>query len=156
MNLKDPSQVAALVARVLLGAWFAYSGGLKIFGTGLDRFTQDIANYQLVHAPWDAVTAYTVPWLELVAGTFLLLGVLRRGAILTVAGLVGMFSVAVGWAWLRGLDISCGCQGGDALIRYWHKAGEFAGYFVLLGGLWWVETRKPGGAIAVPEPEIRH
>lgn len=133
---------AALIARVLLGTWFVYSGGIKIFVTGLERFTQDIANYQLVTAPWDAVAAYTVPWLELIAGICLMLGILRRGAILTLAGLVGVFSVSVGWAWHKGLDISCGCHGGDAPIQYWAKAFEFAGYFILLGWLWWIEMRK--------------
>jgi putative oxidoreductase len=142
MNLSAKSDVAALIARVLLGTWFAYSGGLKIFGTGLDRFTRDIANYRLVAAPLDAVAAYTVPWVELVAGLCLVLGVLRRGAILSVAGLVVVFAICVGWAWSQGLDISCGCHGGDAPIRYWHKAGEFAGYFVVLAWLWWGETRK--------------
>lgn len=136
----DWQVITALIARVLLGTWFLYSGGMKIFGTGLDRFTRDVANYQLVKAPWDAVAAYTVPWLELVAGLCLMLGILRRGAILTVAGLVVVFSVSVGWAWFKGLDISCGCHGGDAPIQYWSKTFEFAGYFILLGWLWRVEA----------------
>ena len=131
---------SALIARVLLGLWFFYSGGLKIFGSGLDRFTRDVANYQLVKPPWDAVLAYSLPWVELISGVGLMLGILRRGAILSVAGLVVMFSVAVGWAWSNGLDISCGCHGGDAPIRYWHKAAEFSGYFILLGWLWWLES----------------
>lgn len=142
MNLSAKSDVAALIARVLLGTWFTYSGGLKIFGTGLDRFTRDIANYRLVAAPLDAVAAYTVPWVELVAGLCLVLGIMRRGAILSVAGLVVVFAISVGWAWSQGLDISCGCHGGDAPIRYWHKAAEFTGYFGVLGWLWWIETRK--------------
>lgn len=132
---------AALIARVSLGAWFVYSGGMKIFGSGLDRFTRDIANYQLVGPPLDAVAAYTVPWLELVAGLCLMLGLLRRGAILTFAGLVVVFAISVGWAWSKGLDISCGCHGGDAPIQYWAKAAEFAGYFILLGWLWRMENR---------------
>lgn len=142
MNLSAKSDVAALIARVLLGTWFTYSGGLKIFGTGLDRFTRDIANYRLVAAPLDAVAAYTVPWVELVAGLCLVLGIMRRGAILSVAGLVVVFAISVGWAWSQGLDISCGCHGGDAPIRYWHKAAEFTCYFGVLGWLWWIETRK--------------
>ena len=120
--------------------WFFYSGGLKIFGSGLDRFTRDVANYQLVKPPWDAVLAYSLPWVELISGVCLMLGILRRGAILSVAGLVVMISVAVGWAWSNGLDISCGCHGGDAPIRDWHKAAEFSGYFILLGWLWWLES----------------
>jgi uncharacterized membrane protein YphA (DoxX/SURF4 family) len=137
---KGKAQVAALVARVSLGVWFVYSGGLKIFASGLDRFTRDVANYQLVKAPWDAVAAYTVPWLELIAGTCLMLGILRRGAILTIAGLVVVFSISIGWAWSKGLDISCGCHGSDAPIQYWNKVTEFAGYFILLGWLWWMES----------------
>lgn len=132
----------SLIASVLLGTWFVYSGGLKIFGTGLDRFTYDVANYKLVYAPWDAVVAYTVPWAELVAGLCLMLGILKRGAILAIAGLVVVFAIAIGWAWNHNLDISCGCHGTDAPIQYWNKAAEFTGYFAVLGWLWWVETRK--------------
>jgi uncharacterized membrane protein YphA (DoxX/SURF4 family) len=128
--------IAALSARVILGTWFVYSGGIKIFGTGLDRFTRDVANYQLVKAPWDAVTAYSVPWLEVIAGLCLMLGYLRRGAIVTVAGLVMVFSISIGWAWWRGLDITCGCHGGDAPIQYWAKSLEFLTYYLVLGGLW--------------------
>ena len=140
--MNGKSSVVALIARVLLGVWFVYSGGVKIFGSGLDRFTRDVANYQLVKPPWDAVAAYSVPWLELIAGVCLMLGILRRGAILTLAGLVTVFSISVGWAWHKGLDISCGCHGGDAPIQYWHKAAEFAGYYIVLGWLWWMEMRN--------------
>lgn len=141
MEPKTKSQVAALIARVMLGAWFLYSGGLKIFGTGLDRFTRDIANYQMVKPPLDAIAAYSVPWLEVIAGLCLLLGILRRGAILTIAGLVVVFSISIGWAWFHKLDITCGCHGGDAPIQYWAKVAEFLGYFILLGWLWWMESR---------------
>jgi uncharacterized membrane protein YphA (DoxX/SURF4 family) len=157
MKLSSKSEVAALTARVLLGSWFLYSGGLKIFVSGLDRFTRDIANYQLVSAPLDAVAAYTVPWVEVVAGLCLMLGFLRRGAILGIAGLVVVFSVSVGWAWSQGLDISCGCHGGDAPIRYWNKVAEFIGYFAVLGGLWWVELRRArpqsAAALAAVDPQ---
>ena len=126
----------AIIARIALGGWFSYSGGIKVFGTGLDRFTRDIANYQLVAPPLDAIAAYTVPWFEIVAGLCLMVGILRRGAILTLAGLVAVFAVCIGWAWAHQLDISCGCHGGDAPIQYCSKAAEFAGYWLLLAGLW--------------------
>ena len=64
-----PKEVVALVLRVMLGCWFAYSGGLKIFGTGLDRFLADVANYRMVGPPLDAWVAYGVPWAELIAST---------------------------------------------------------------------------------------
>ncbi len=129
-------QTAALIARVLLGVWFVYSGGFKIFASGLDRFTTDIANYQMVKPPFDAFAAYSVPWLELVAGICLMLGILVRGAVLTLAGLVVIFAISIGWAWAHNLDITCGCHGGEAPIRYWNKVAEFAGYFILLAWFW--------------------
>ena len=136
------SDVAALIARVVLGCWFVYSGGLKIFGTGLDRFTRDVANYRIVGPPLDVIAAFSVPWLEMIAGVCLMLGILRRGAILTIASLVAVFSVSIGWAWFHKLDISCGCHGTDAPIQYWNKVAEFIGYFVLLSWLWWMERRE--------------
>ena len=123
---------------------------MKIFGTGLDRFMQDVANYQLAKAPLDAIAAYSVPWLELVAGVCLMLGILRKGAILTIAGLVVVFSISIGWAWLKGLNISCGCHGGDAPISYWNKVVEFSVYFMILGWLWWKEMRCPIGNFTKP------
>ncbi len=138
----------AMIARILLGFWFVFSGGEKIFVSGLDRFTYDIANYKLVAAPMDAMAAYAVPWFEVIAGVCLIPGILRRGAILTIAGLVCVFAFCIGWAWVHQLDISCGCHGNGAKIRYWNKVAEFAGYFALLGWLWWME-RKPAAAGAV-------
>ena len=136
------SEALAVTARVMLGFWFVYSGGIKVFAFGLERFTRDIGNYQLVGEPWDAVVAYTVPWFEMVAGLCLLLGILRRGTILTVAGMVGGFAVFIAWAWAHQLDIACGCHGGDGKIHYWNKVAEFAGYFAVLGYLWWREGRR--------------
>lgn len=148
MKSRKPIEACSLAARVALGCWFVFSGGMKVFGSGLDRFTRDVANYQLVGPPLDAVAAYTVPWLEIAAGLCLMLGILRRGAILIIAGLVVVFAICIGWAWVHQLDISCGCHGGDAPIRYWGKAVEFTGYFLMLGWLWRMEVR--GGGLSLP------
>jgi uncharacterized membrane protein YphA (DoxX/SURF4 family) len=139
--LSQPTGLLTLGIRVSLGCWFTYSGVTKILGGGLERFTRDIGNYQLVAPPLDAIAAYTVPWFEVVAGICLVLGFLRRGAILMVAGLVGVFAGCIGWAWVHHLDISCGCHGGDAPIAYWNKVAEFAGYAVLLVWLWTHDRR---------------
>ncbi|MFT4176840.1 MAG: DoxX family protein [Luteolibacter sp.] len=138
---QSPVEVIALIARVLLGCWFVYSGGMKLFGTGLERFVYDIGNYRMLAAPWDVAVAYSLPWVEVVAGLCLMLGIFRRGALLAIGGLVLVFSVAIGWAWVHGLDIACGCHGGDEEIRYWAKVAEFSGYFLLLAWLWWMESR---------------
>ena len=132
-------EFVALVLRVLMGAWFVYAGGLKIFGSGLDRFVTDVENYALVSGRMAVVVAYLVPWLEVVAGLCFMLGVLRGGAWLAMLGLVLAFSFAVGSAWARGLNISCGCLGGGGEISYWGKVLEFGVYFAALGWIGWVE-----------------
>jgi len=132
----------AWALRIGLGLWFVWSGGQKVFGSGLDRFTQDIANYQMVGPPLDALAAYTLPWVEIVAGLGLMLGLLRRGTLLALCGLVTVFAVAIGWAWAHQLNIACGCHGGDAPIQYWWKLLEFAAYYAAFGFLWGMDDRR--------------
>lgn len=151
MPPKGKLQIVALVLRVCLGAWFVDSGARKIFVTGLDRFTLDVANYQLVGEPLDAAVAYTLPWLEVIAGALLVVGILRKGAILAIGGMVAAFSIGVGWAWSQGLDISCGCRGSDEPMNYWGKAAEFLLYFAVLAVLWVAERRsKDVGGLGLP------
>lgn len=137
--------------QVFLGAWFLYSGGEKVFATGLGEFTRAVGNYQMVAEPWDATVAYAVPWLEIIAGTCLMLQILKPGALLVITGLVGMFSVAIGWAWAHNLKISCGCRGGHEPIHYWGKVAEFAGYLIILAWSFSVEWKRWKNA---PAPRI--
>ncbi len=140
-------EIVALVLRVLMGAWFVYAGGLKIFSSGLDRFAVDIANYKLLSEGMAVGAAYIVAWVEVVAGICFMLGALKKGAWQAMLGLVGAFTVSVGSAWWRGLDISCGCLGGSEKISYWAKAAEFALYYAVLAFLAWVWWRKTPAAV---------
>lgn len=131
-----------LTARVVLGLWFVYSGGHKVWVGGLHAFAEDIDNYRLLPEMLITPAAYAVPWVEIAAGLCLVLGCWMRGAILIMLGLVTGFSIFIGWAWQQQLDISCGCHGSDEPINYWWKALEFSGYFLVLGWLGWREYRK--------------
>lgn len=141
MEMRKHEEIALRLS-VVMGAWFVYAGGLKIFSSGLNQFAVDIGNYKLVSDSMAVAAAYIVPWAEVVAGLCFMLGILRKGAWLAMLGLVAAFSVAVGSAWSRGLDISCGCLGGTEKISYWAKAGEFLMYYAVLGYLVWVWWRK--------------
>lgn len=125
-----------LSLRVLLGAWFTYSGGAKLWGSGLDVFVRDLGNYRLLPDAWVMPVAYLVPWTELLAGLLLMLGIWRRGAIVVMIGMVVGFIVFISWAWQQQLDISCGCQGDGEPIRYWFKAVELPTYLLVLAWLW--------------------
>ncbi|MGK0190428.1 MAG: putative oxidoreductase [Verrucomicrobiales bacterium] len=55
------------------------------------------------------ITAVVLPWMELFCGLLLLAGIAPRATLIWVTALFGVFLLAVGQAFLRGLDISCGC-----------------------------------------------
>ena len=74
-------------------------------------FASQIHHYRLIPAGADNLLAMTLPWVELLAGLALVLGVrARSGAWLAAAMMVG-FTLAVSLAVARGLDIECGCFG---------------------------------------------
>ncbi len=111
------------LARWIVGALFIYAGGLKAGAPG--ALIQDIWNYRLI--PEDAAywLAAGLPYLEIVAGLALLTGLQMRGARLLAAGLLIVFIAALASAWIRGLDISCGCFGS--------ASAEHASYPLLIG-----------------------
>jgi uncharacterized membrane protein YphA (DoxX/SURF4 family) len=105
-----------LVFRLVLGGLFVYAGAVKALAP-LD-FAQGIRNYDLAGQALSFVAAIVLPWLEILAGVFLIAGVWKRGAALLVSGLLVFFIVLTAVTMVRGLDIDCGCFG--ALDR---KAG---------------------------------
>jgi len=100
------------LCRLVVGGVFLYASWNKLHEP--QAFAEVIHNYRLVPYallhPW----AHLLPVLEAMAGAALVLGVLRRGAALTLAGLTTIFIVAIAAALARGLDISCGCFNTDA------------------------------------------
>ena len=104
-------QYLRIIIQVALGVLFVYSSGMKLFVSGLDTFLKDVENFKIVGAPLDMLLAYSLPWLELVAGLCLMIDVLRRGAVVFATGMTLVFIAAIGSGWWRGLDLHCGCFG---------------------------------------------
>jgi putative oxidoreductase len=99
--------VLTALLRVALGAVFIVASLDKIQNP--EAFATNIANYRLL--PYTVINAIAIvlPWLEVVTGTLLVLGVWIRASTMIVWGLLLVFSVAISQALARGLDISCGC-----------------------------------------------
>lgn len=142
----DVARWSELVLRLALGGFFAWSGWVKVFQTGLDQFTRAVGNYQLVNPPLDAMVAYTVPWVEMTVGACLIFGIWKRGALLVLAGLVGCFAFSIVQADLKNLDISCGCSGDPdgPPMDYVEKYREFAGYWVAILLLLLLDRKERG------------
>jgi hypothetical protein len=98
--------------RWALAGIFLYAGCAKLFDPG--RFVADLNNYRLLPATVAYLAGLLIPWTEVVCASALLTKSWRLGGwLLTVALGVG-FTVFVASAWMRGLDISCGCFGSGA------------------------------------------
>lgn len=107
-----------LTLRWTVGITFLYASLDKLAHPA--AFAQSIANYRLVPMPLLHPFAWLLPVVEAVVGAALVVGWQRRGAALLAVGMLVMFTVAIGAALARGLDISCGCfqtEGGHGVGR---------------------------------------
>jgi len=109
-------RTALLVFRIVLGGLFVYAGAVKALEP-LD-FAQSVGNYRLVGPALSFLAGLVLPWLEILAGACLALGLWKRGAALVISGLLVFFVALTAVTMARGLDVDCGCFG--ALDR---KAG---------------------------------
>jgi len=103
--LAHPLLVSLL--RVALGVVFIVASLDKIQNP--EAFATTIANYRLLPYKFINGIAIVLPWLEVVTGAFLVLGVWIRASTMIAWGLLFTFSIAISQALARGLDISCGC-----------------------------------------------
>lgn len=96
----------------ILGVVFVYSGITKLIEPA--TFAEVVGNYRIL--PWCLVNlaAIFLPCLEIAPGLALFFPGWRRPAAKIILLLTGMFIMAVVTALIRGLDISCGCFGGDS------------------------------------------
>jgi uncharacterized membrane protein YphA (DoxX/SURF4 family) len=118
-----------LAFRLVLGGLFVYAGAVKVLDP-LD-FAQNIRNYQLVGQSLSFIAAIVLPWLEILAGLALILGVWTRGAALVVAGLLVFFIVLTAVTMIRGLDVDCGCFGSLSRKSGWGVILEDLGMLAL-------------------------
>jgi len=76
-------------------------------------FAEMIENYQVVGKNLALWIAVCLPATELILGLLLILGFWTVSSLLMNAGLMTVFLILVSQAWIRGLDIECGCYGGE-------------------------------------------
>ncbi len=115
-----------LAARIVVGGLFVLAGALKLGDP--TAFATEIANYRFLPelAPWLAVT---LPATEIVVGATLLLApsTWRRAALLAAMGLLVMFTVAIVHVVRAGINVDCGCFGGNTgPVTAWTAARDVA------------------------------
>ena len=120
------------ITQIVIGLVFVIAALAKI--GDLPWFAQEVHNYRLAPLWSENLVAMVMPWIELVAGLALVLGVRARAGGAVVFALMLVFTVAVAIAWARGLDFRCGCFGkvGASTIGA-HKFLENLGLTALAG-----------------------
>jgi putative oxidoreductase len=98
-----------LAGRLILGAVFAYAGAAKALNPA--AFAVAIDAYRLLPHPMVAALALYLPWIEISCAVGLFTPRVRTGALSLLFVLCVVFAVAIASAWIRDLDISCGCFG---------------------------------------------
>ncbi len=106
-TLKKRSTIFLLVTRLILGGVFIYASVDKIIHPA--AFSEAVYNYQILPDVLINLTAIVLPWLELILGAFLILGLWLPGAALLSNLLLVTFFGALVFNLARGLDIHCGC-----------------------------------------------
>jgi len=103
------NQYLLFLFRVIVGLIFIYSGIIKIIDT--QGFSNSIYNYKLLPDLLINFLAVILPWIELITGLLLLLGITIKENALIINALLIIFIIAIIINLFRGLDINCGCFG---------------------------------------------
>jgi putative oxidoreductase len=117
----------ALGVRLYLGSVFLMACYHKILDP--KAFALDVATYRFLPLPLVNLFSLILPWVELLAGTLLVLGLRVQAASLLTGSMMVAFMVALGWALHLGLDMSCGCFASQAAaqgdsISWWTMARD--------------------------------
>jgi uncharacterized membrane protein YphA (DoxX/SURF4 family) len=129
-----------LILRVVLGAIFLVAGGAKI-GHAAD-FASQIAGFRILPTAVIAPMALVLPFLEVLLGAYLVLGLFTRASAWIAAVVLLVFDGAIASAVIRGMSVSCGCFGPqDKTVTTWGEVARDA-IFVILAVV--VALRAPG------------
>jgi uncharacterized membrane protein YphA (DoxX/SURF4 family) len=129
-----------LALRVAIGAIFIVAGVSKLGHA--DVFAAQIAGFRLLPEVVIAPMATVLPFLEILLGGYLILGLFTRTAAWIAVAFFAAFDAAIASAVVRGMTVSCGCFGpNDTTVTTWAEVGrDFV--FVVLAVI--VAVRPPG------------
>ena len=134
--------------QIALGAIFVVAAWPKIVDP--PSFAHMIYNYRILPAGLINLSALVMPWVEIVAGLCLILGVWVRPARWIITLMLVVFMIAISVNLLRGNAIDCGCfNTAQANLTYeerirdmWMVLIRDAGMLLMCAQMWWAERAK--------------
>ena len=101
-------------ARLLVAGVFLAAGGLKVVDP--QSSVSAVQAYELLPAAAAVLVGWALPFVEIVLGLLLAVGVFTRVLAVASAVLLALFIAGVLSAAARGLSIDCGCFGGGGAV----------------------------------------
>ena len=107
--------VIGLLARMVLGVVLIVAGAIKLPSPAASA--RAVRAFQILPYDLAGYVGYALPAVEVLVGLLLVAGLFTRasaavGGLLMLAFVIGIIS-----AWMRGLNIDCGCFGGGGTIE---------------------------------------
>jgi putative oxidoreductase len=131
-------------------ALFVWAGSVKLLDPS--GFALDISHYRVVPEKLVPALAVFLPVLECVVALALLTRTYLRGAAWLAAGMLALFAGAMAQAKLRGIDLDCGCFGGEIADPVsWTKVALNGGLAMLAGWVAW-SANESVPAMGEPPP----
>ena len=138
----------AFAGRILLGLIFLYAGAQK--AQSPVAFREVVYNYRILPDLLVNLTAVILPWIEIILGILLILGVWLLGAFFLSNVVLLVFLGVTVFNWARGLDIHCGCfstaefaTSGAPMLWYVVRDGAlFLLSLFLFFRTWWQEGHR--------------
>lgn len=134
--------------QIALGIIFLVAAWPKIVDP--PSFAHMIYNYRILPAGLINISALVMPWVELVVGLCLILGVWVKPARWIVAAMLIVFMIAISINLVRGNAIDCGCFDTSAANLTWEERIRDmwmvlirdAGMLLMIAQLAWAERKN--------------
>jgi uncharacterized membrane protein YphA (DoxX/SURF4 family) len=115
MRSRSILAAAGVAIRLAAATVWLVAGAAKL--VDLEHFHAQVDQYQLLPHILEAPFAYALPFVELLVGLYLAVGLFTRAAAAVGCVLMVLFLIAQIQAWARGLSLDCGCFGALAHER---------------------------------------
>ena len=95
--------------RMVLGCVFSFSAWSKIMAP--QALADAIVGFDIIPESIALEAAIMLIWLELICGTFMLLGLWARATVIVITGMLTLFEIGLISVVVRGIEVNCGCFG---------------------------------------------
>ena len=134
----------SVVARIALGAIFVYASIDKIRDP--HAFARLVDGYRVLPENLVAIVAVILPFLELICGLLLIVGLWVLPSLIWVGIMLAVFTAGMVQAYFRGLAIECGCfstTGSASGVGLWTIIRDLLIILVWLKAFWYYKKSVP-------------